>query len=146
YKAINTLDSMVGYRDARYRHLGWASARLDDLVGLVPARLTWLLIALAGGLAGERAVSALRIGWRDGRKHPSPNSAWGEAALAGALGVQLGGPATYGSVPSSKPLLGDPLRPIDPGTVRRAVQVLGVASVLAVALAWAVRVRVLGAA
>ena len=86
YKAVNTLDSMVGYRNERYRHLGWASARLDDLVGLVPARLTWLLIAAAALVRGERAGRRLRLGWRDGRKHPSPNAAWGEAAMAGCSG------------------------------------------------------------
>src|SRR2546423_15239079 len=99
---------MVGYRDERYRRLGWASARCDDLAGLIPARLTWLLISLAAGLLRERPLGSLRIGWRDGRKHPSPNAAWGEAAMAGALGVQLGGVATYHGVSSTKPRLGDP--------------------------------------
>jgi adenosylcobinamide-phosphate synthase len=136
FKAINTLDSMVGYRDARYRHLGWASARLDDLAGLIPARLTWLVIAATAALVGERAGGALRVGWRDGRKHPSPNSAWGEAAMAGALGVQLGGMATYGGVPRPKPTLGDPGAAIGPATVRRAVRLLWAAAVLATALAW----------
>ena len=140
YKAINTLDSMVGYRNARYRYLGWASARLDDLANLVPARLTWLLIALAAVLLGERFGEAFRVGWRDGRKHPSPNAGWGEAAIAGALGVQLGGPAVYGGIPSSKPLLGDPLDPIDRATVRRAVRIMHVAALHAAALAWVVRI------
>ena len=135
YKAVNTLDSMVGYRDDRYRHLGWASARLDDLLNLAPARLTWLLIALAAACVGERPWRALTIGWRDGRNHPSPNAGWGEAAMAGALGVQLGGPATYGGVPGEKPRLGDPLQPIGPQTVRRAARVLWVASAFATLLA-----------
>jgi len=146
YKAVNTLDSMVGYRDERRRHLGWASARLDDLVGLVPARLTWLLIALAALLRGERARAALRIGWRDGRKHPSPNAAWGEAAMAGALGVELGGPATYGGVPGFKPTLGDPGAAIGPATVRRAVRLMRTAAALAVSLAWGVCLWVVRAA
>ena len=136
FKAVSTLDSMVGYRDARYRHLGWASARLDDLACLVPARLTWLLLAAAAALRGERGGAALRIGWRDGRKHPSPNSAWGEAAMAGALGVRLGGPASYGGVPGVKPRLGDPGAAIGPATVRRAVRLAWVAAALATALAW----------
>jgi adenosylcobinamide-phosphate synthase len=139
YRAVNTLDAMVGYRSERYRDFGWASARLDDLAALIPARLTWLLIALAALLLGERSGTALRIGWRDGRKHPSPNAAWGEAAMAGALGVRLGGPATYGGVPSVKPFLGDPGDPIDPAAVRRAVGVLRTAAVLAIVLAWAAR-------
>ncbi|MBX6314718.1 MAG: cobalamin biosynthesis protein CobD, partial [Isosphaeraceae bacterium] len=145
YKAISTLDSMVGYRNARYRHLGWASARLDDLAGLVPARLTWLLLTLASGLRGERSWAALRIGWRDGRKHPSPNSAWGEATLAGALGVVLGGRATYGGVPSLKPRLGDLDAPIGPATVRRALALMRLAALLAALLAWVARAAVLGA-
>ncbi len=146
YKALNTLDSMVGYRDPRYLRLGWASARLDDLAGLIPARLTWLLLALAALFTGESAPAALRIGWRDGRKHPSPNAAWGEAAMAGALGVQLGGAATYRGVVSQKPRLGDPGAPIGPETVRRAVRVMTTASVIAAALAWAGRSWLLPAA
>lgn len=139
YKAVSTLDSMVGYRDPRYLWMGWASARLDDLASLLPARLTWLLIAVASLVLGERAGAALRIGWRDGRKHPSPNSAWSEAAMAGALGVQLGGPATYGGKASLKPLLGDPGDPIGPATVRRAIRLMYVAALLAVVLAWVAR-------
>jgi adenosylcobinamide-phosphate synthase len=146
YKAVSTLDSMVGYRDERYRDYGWSSARLDDLAALIPARLTWFLIALAALLRGEAAGAALRIGWRDGRKHPSPNAAWGEAAMAGALGVRLGGPATYQGVPSVKPFLGDPGEPIGPDTVRRAVALMQTAAFLAVGLAWAARVWVLRAA
>ena len=139
YKAVNTLDSMVGYRDERYRHLGWASARLDDAAGLIPARLTWLLIALAAAFRNEHAAAALRIGWRDGRKHSSPNAAWGEAAMAGALQIELGGPSTYGRLIRFKPTLGDPGAPIGPAIVRRAVGVLWVASGLAAFLAWIAR-------
>ena len=137
YKAINTLDSMVGYKNARYLHFGRASARLDDLANFVPARLTWLLIALSATLLGEDGGASLRIGWRDGRKHPSPNAGWGEAAIAGALGVQLGGPATYHGVPSHKPRLGDPIAPIERATVRRGVRIMYVAAIHAAALAWA---------
>ncbi len=139
YKAINTLDSMVGYRDERYLWLGRASARADDLANLIPARLTWLLIGLGSAVVGENAVGAFRTGWRDGRKHPSPNAAWGEAAMAGALGVQLGGAATYRGAPTEKPRLGDPGALIGPDTVRRAVRVMTVASLIAGALAWACR-------
>ncbi|MCA1686300.1 MAG: adenosylcobinamide-phosphate synthase CbiB [Planctomycetia bacterium] len=139
YKAINTLDSMVGYRGPRYGRLGWASARLDDLAGLVPARLTWLLIGVASVVTGEDALGALVTGWRDGRKHPSPNAAWGESAMAGALGVRLGGPATYQGVPGMKPTLGPAGTPIGPETVRRAVRVMTAASLTGAALAWACR-------
>jgi adenosylcobinamide-phosphate synthase len=143
YKAVNTLDSMVGYRDERYRRIGWASARLDDLAGYVPARLTWLLISLASVVARERAAGALRVGWRDGRKHPSPNAGWGEAAMAGALGVQLGGRASYRGVPSEKPRLGEPGPAIDPDTVRRSIRVMLTTALLAVALAGLARAWVL---
>lgn len=136
YKAVNTLDSMVGYRNERYLCLGWASARFDDVLNLIPARLTWLLISLGSVFVGECAGQALRIGWRDGRNHPSPNAAWGEAAMAGALGVQLGGVATYRGVPGEKPRLGDPGEPIEPQTVHRAVRVMHAASLLTVGIAW----------
>jgi adenosylcobinamide-phosphate synthase len=146
FKAVNTLDSLVGYRDERYRRLGWASARLDDLAGLLPARLTWLLISAGSLLVGERPAGALRVGWRDGRKHSSPNAAWGEAAMAGALGVQLGGEATYRGVPYEKPRLGDPGAPIDPATVRRAARVMTAAALLAAGLAWLARAWLWGRA
>jgi adenosylcobinamide-phosphate synthase len=124
FKAISTLDSMVGYRSERYRRFGWASARTDDLANLLPARLTYLLIALAALLTRGDAWGALRVGWRDGRKHPSPNSAWAEAAMAGALGLRLGGPATYHGVPSIKPHLGDPGEPLTADTVGRAIRLM----------------------
>ncbi len=143
FKAINTLDSMIGYRSTKYRDFGWASARIDDLAGLIPARSSWLLIAVSATLCGERGRSALRIGWRDGRNHPSPNSGWGEAAMAGALGVRLGGEATYRGVPSRKPFLGDPGATIDARTVKRSLRVMIVAAGLAVGLAWAVRAAIL---
>jgi adenosylcobinamide-phosphate synthase len=139
FKAVSTLDSMVGYRDEQYLRLGWASARLDDAACLVPARLTWLLVAAAAALCNESGRAAVRIGWRDGRKHQSPNAAWGEAAFAGALGVQLGGINFYHGVMNAKPLIGEPDLPIEPGTVRRAVRMMRVAALFAAALAWAVR-------
>jgi adenosylcobinamide-phosphate synthase len=131
FKAISTLDSMVGYRNERYRRFGWASARADDLANLLPARLTYLLIALAALLSRHDGRGALRIGWRDGRKHPSPNSAWAEAAMAGALGVRLGGPATYQGVPSEKPHLGEPGEPLAADTVEQAIRLMLVTAWLA---------------
>jgi adenosylcobinamide-phosphate synthase len=142
YKAINTLDSMVGYRNPRYLRFGWASARMDDLANYLPARLTYLLVCLAACLCGQQAFQALRIGWRDGRKHPSPNSAWSEAAMAGALGVRLGGPSTYGGVVSQKPHLGEPLRPLTTGTVRQAIRLMLLASWLTLVAAVGCRVLV----
>ncbi|HSV28818.1 MAG TPA: adenosylcobinamide-phosphate synthase CbiB [Candidatus Omnitrophota bacterium] len=96
YKAVNTLDSMVGYRNDKYRAFGWASARLDDWLNLIPARLAGLVIALAALFsAGARPWAALRTMVTDARHHKSPNSGWPEAAMAGALGLALGGPRKY---------------------------------------------------
>jgi adenosylcobinamide-phosphate synthase len=142
YKSINTLDSMVGYRNARYLRFGWASARTDDVANYVPARLTYLLLCLAACLSGQQGYQALRIGWRDGRKHPSPNSAWSEAAMAGALGVQLGGPSTYAGVLSQKPYLGEPLRPLTTNTVQQALSLMLLTSWLALLAAVVCRVLV----
>jgi len=90
YKAVSTLDSMVGYRNERYYRMGWASARLDDLANLIPARLTALLLVASAPLAGLSGPGAWRIWRRDRKNHPSPNSGHPEAATAGALGVRLG--------------------------------------------------------
>ncbi len=109
YKAINTLDSMVGYRNERYLYLGWASARLDDIANYLPARITGILIAAASGIV-SRSPEGLRTSFmtmlRDGRKHPSPNSGIPESAMAGAVGITMGGASSYGGVPVEKPVLG----------------------------------------
>lgn len=141
YKAINTLDSMVGYKNERYINFGWASARLDDIANFVPARVTGIVIVIAAFVLSALAHTvrngpkldcnahpfnqnelnalncnpvsgrdALRIMIRDGGKHASPNSGIPEAAMAGALGVKLGGPSTYGGVVSEKPFIGDERR------------------------------------
>ncbi|MFD2175749.1 adenosylcobinamide-phosphate synthase CbiB [Rhodobacter lacus] len=102
YKAINTLDSMIGHRSARYERFGWASARVDDLVNLIPARLTGLLFGLA---AGAKAREALAVMVRDARAHRSPNAGWPEAALAGGLGIRLSGPRIYGDRVATEPWL-----------------------------------------
>jgi adenosylcobinamide-phosphate synthase len=135
YKAINTLDSMVGYKNARYRRFGTASARTDDLANYLPARLTWLLLSVAAGWVGGNMRQAFRIGWRDGRKHPSPNSAWSEAAMAGALGVQLGGCSTYQGVASEKPLLGDPGGPLTLAKAEQSIRMMLMAAWLALLFA-----------
>jgi adenosylcobinamide-phosphate synthase len=124
YKAINTLDSMVGYRNERYLRFGWAAARLDDLANFIPARLTLLLMPLAAGLLGSAGRQALKVGWREGRKHPSPNAGFAEAAMAGALRVQLGGPSTYRGVLSDKPRLGEPIEELGVEKVRQAIRIM----------------------
>ncbi len=100
YKAVNTADSLIGHREPRWRSFGWASARFDDLLNLVPARLAGVLIALVG-------QGGWRIMLRDAGKHASPNAGWPEAAIAGALGVRLGGPAWYDGALSERPVLGE---------------------------------------
>jgi adenosylcobinamide-phosphate synthase len=134
FKAISTLDSMVGYRNEKYRYFGWASARADDLANWLPARLTWLLLSVAAFLSGHSGRRAFRIGWRDGRKHPSPNAAWAEAAMAGALGVQLGGLSHYQGVSSAKPLLGDPGPALTGQHVRQAILVMQMTAWLSLGL------------
>jgi len=106
YKAVNTGDSMIGYRDARYADFGWAAARLDDLANWVPARLTALFLIAAAALLGQSCTGAWRTARRDARHHDSPNAGWPEAAVAGALGVALGGPATYHGAVRMRAVLG----------------------------------------
>jgi len=118
HRAVNTLDAMVGYRSDRYRRFGWASARCDDLVNWLPARVT----ALAVVLARPDRAAAVRRAVRDGaRRHPSPNAGLAEAAFAGALGVRLGGTTTYGGVSEERPVLGHGRPPVR-ADVARAVQ------------------------
>ncbi|HEY2698743.1 MAG TPA: cobalamin biosynthesis protein [Pseudonocardiaceae bacterium] len=106
YRAINTLDAMVGYRSPRYRRFGWAAARLDDAANLIPARVTAALAALLAPVVGGSSVAAVRVIRRDGRAHPSPNAGRCEAAFAGALGIRLGGANRYGGEPERRPCLG----------------------------------------
>ncbi|MEJ2183753.1 MAG: adenosylcobinamide-phosphate synthase CbiB [Nitrospirota bacterium] len=136
YKAVNTLDSMVGYRNERYGELGWAAARLDDLANYVPARLTGLLlVAAAALLPGGRAGRALATFLRDGRAHKSPNSGMPEAAMAGALGVRLGGPSTYGGLLVEKPFIGGEMGGDYHAQWRRAAALTVGLSLLGLALA-----------
>ncbi|GAA1836894.1 cobalamin biosynthesis protein [Pseudonocardia ailaonensis] len=119
YRAVNTLDAMVGYRSARYENFGWAAARLDDLVNLVPARLAALLTAVAAPLVGGSPRAAVRAWKRDAASHPSPNAGPVEAAAAGALGIRLGGPTEYEYGIEDRPSLGSGSVPA-PADLRRA--------------------------
>ena len=107
YKAVNTLDSMIGYRSTRYQDVGWASACLDDLVNWIPARLTAVAISVAASWRLGRGKASWRICWRDAGRHLSPNSGWPEAAMAGALVVQLGGVNQYEGLIEERATLGD---------------------------------------
>jgi len=136
YRAVNTLDAMVGYRSPRYRSFGWAAARLDDLANLVPARLAALLTAAAAPLVGGRAGSALRAWRRDARGHPSPNAGPVEAAAAGALGVRLGGRTEYAHGTEERPSLGDGPAPgtADLHRAARLSRAVGLSAALVAAL------------
>jgi adenosylcobinamide-phosphate synthase len=132
YKAVNTADSMIGYRTARHGDFGRAAARLDDLVNWVPARLTALFLVLAAALSGDSPRRAWRTARADARRHASPNAGWPEAAAAGALGVALGGPASYGGVRRWRPTLGGSGGVPGAAHVARAARMVRVAGVLAV--------------
>ena len=117
YKAINTMDSMIGHRSQRYEDFGKVAARLDDLVNLLPARLTGLLFALASGRPG-RAVATMR---RDARQHRSPNAGWPEAAMAGALNLRLSGPRIYGDTIADEPYVNAGAPDPEPDDMRRGL-------------------------
>ncbi|MDB5702604.1 MAG: cobD [Sphingomonadales bacterium] len=116
YKAINTADSMIGHREARWRAFGWAAARTDDWLNLIPARIGAGLICLCGG-------GGWRVMWRDARKHASPNAGWPEAAMAGTLGVRLAGPIAYDGNVADKPWIGEGRDRAGPVDIRRSLTV-----------------------
>lgn len=134
HRVVNTLDAMIGYRNQRYRHFGWAAARLDDVVNLVPARLTGVLFcALAKCVGGHprRAWTTMR---RDCQQHPSPNGGWCEAAVAGALGRRLGGRNDYGGQVEDRPVMGDGCWP-QVGDIAPAVRLTRLVGIAAAGLA-----------
>ena len=136
YRAANTLDAMVGHRSERYREFGWAAARLDDLVNWPAARLSAGLAVLCAPLVGGSPRRAWKVMRRDGAKHPSPNAGRVEAAFAGALGVRLGGPLSYGGVAELRPHMGDG-EPPTVADVRRATRLsvaVGVSALIACAV------------
>ncbi len=139
YKAINTMDSMLGYKNKQYLYFGRAAAKLDDLANYIPSRLAGLLWCAAAALTGNSAKGAWKIWRRDRRNHASPNSAQTESACAGALGVQLAGPAFYFGEYYAKPTIGDAVRPIEPEDIRRADRMMYVESVIALAAGLAIR-------
>jgi len=134
YRAINTLDAMIGYRSPRYARFGWAAARLDDLANYVPARFTAALVVVCSALVGGSPTGALRAWRRDAARHPSPNAGVVEAAFAGALGVRLGGPTRYLHGLEIRPALGDGSPPQVPD-LRRAVTLSRLVQTAATALA-----------
>lgn len=139
YKAANTMDSMIGYKNEKYMRFGTFAARLDDVLNFIPSRLTALLMIAAAYVCGLDGRQAWRIWRRDRRNHASPNSAQTEAVCAGALGVQLAGDAWYFGQLHRKPTIGDDLRPVEPEDIRRANRLMYVSTGLMLLLAVAVR-------
>ena len=137
YRAANTLDAMVGHRSERYARFGWAAARLDDLLNWLPARLSAALAALCAPVVGGSPRATWRAVRRDGGAHPSPNAGQVEAAFAGALGVRLGGPLSYGGVEELRPHMGDGRTPTaaDVRLAARLSQAIGIAAALTCAAA-----------
>lgn len=142
YKAVNTLDSMVGYKNERYIDFGCASARLDDAVNWIPSRLSALLMIAVCPIVGLDARGAARIWRRDRRRHASPNAAQTESACAGALGLRLAGPAVYFGKLVEKPTIGDVSREIEWGDIARATRLMLAASVCALVVFGAARAAV----
>lgn len=138
YRAVNTLDSMVGYKNEKYRYIGWASARLDDLANWIPARLTAGLLIMAAAMMSLQWKKAIKMVRRDARKHPSPNSGFPESAVAGALGIRLGGENSYQGVLSFRAYMGDPDRPLEAEDIRVTNRLLLGVSILFTILGTAV--------
>lgn len=143
YKAVNTMDSMIGYKNDRYLFFGRAAAKLDDAANYLPARGAALLLIAAAALTGQNAGNALTVWKRDRRNHASPNSAQTESAMAGALGVQLAGPAFYFGKLYEKPFIGDALRKTEPRDILRANRMLYTAGFLCFGLLTVIRGSIL---
>jgi adenosylcobinamide-phosphate synthase len=134
FKAVSTLDSMIGHKDERYLYFGWCAAKIDDIANFIPARITGVLIPMAALFCGKDFVGSFRICLRDGKKQDSPNSAVSEAAMAGALGVRLGGTCSYSGRIVEHPYLGDERWPISASLIKEAITISMVTSLLMLAL------------
>jgi adenosylcobinamide-phosphate synthase len=130
YKAVNTMDSMIAYKNARYVDFGRYAAKLDDFCNFVPSRVCAAFMIAAAGLCGFDMKNAHKIWKRDRRSHASPNAAQTESAMAGALNVRLAGPATYGGVFHDKPYIGDDSRPLEPRDILRSHKILNATTLL----------------
>ncbi|MFH1305997.1 MAG: adenosylcobinamide-phosphate synthase CbiB [Candidatus Omnitrophota bacterium] len=132
YKSINTLDSMVGYRNEKYLHFGWFSAKLDDIANFIPARLSGILIAVSAAFCGRRPIAAFKTMFSDSGRHLSPNSGVSEAAMAGALGIRLGGVSFYGGNAVQRPYIGKQERDSGPSFINEALVISFTVSLLMV--------------
>lgn len=131
YKAVNTLDSMVGYKTKKYRQIGFVSAKMDDLLNLIPARLTWFYLLVASHILQLDVKKAIHIGVRDCYQHASPNSGFPESVVAGALGIQLGGSHVYHGELIEKPTIGDKDKEVEPAHILTTIYLLYISSFLA---------------
>ena len=138
YRAVNTMDSMVGYKNNMYIDFGWAAARFDDIANYMPARISALLIPLSALICGKDCPGSLKIALRDGKKNPSPNSGIPEAAVAGALGIRLGGVNYYSGVPSHKPFIGDGSLELSNRHIKEANCLMLITSVFMVLICYAI--------
>ena len=132
YKAINTLDSIVGYKNDKYYYLGFASAKIDDIANFIPARIGVVLLSIGSLFAGFKFKNALKIGIRDRKNHKSPNCAFSEGAVAGALGIQLGGTNIYFGKEVYKPTIGDKNREIEIEDIVRTNKIMYVSSIISI--------------
>lgn len=133
YKAINTLDSMIGHKNIYYREIGWFSAKLDDIFNYIPARISGIIIPIASYILRKGFLNSLKTVVADGGKNPSPNSGVPEAAFAGALRVQLGGLNYYGGMPVHKPYIGQPYNTLRRKHIKEAVELMYVSSAVMMA-------------
>ena len=130
YRAANTMDSMLGYKNERYLYFGRAAARLDDVLNYIPARITFLLFVISSFFLGLDAKNAWQIGLRDAKKHPSPNGGYAEGPTAGALHVRLGGWNYYEGKPEFREYMGDPDRPLEGADILRSLKLMYAATIL----------------
>ena len=136
YRAINTCDSMVGYKNDKYSEFGWASARMDDVANWIPSRLTGFIMLWANRPQKTKVKKTWNILFRDAKKHPSPNSGWCEAAAAAILGVQLGGVNTYKGIVSNRALMGDPLYHLERNDIIKMNLILSRTTFLFLLILW----------
>jgi adenosylcobinamide-phosphate synthase len=143
YRAVNTLDSMVGYKNEKYSDFGLVAARVDDVFNYIPARVTGLLLIAAAAILGLDFRGAVKYIRRDAAKHPSPNSGIGEAGVAGALGIRLGGLNHYGGVPSRRAHMGDSKNELEPVHISQTIKLMYVVTFLFVIIATGLAVLIL---
>jgi adenosylcobinamide-phosphate synthase len=140
YKAVNTLDSMLGYKSERYLYFGWFPARLDDLANLIPARLTASIMVVSSFILGFDWRSSLKVVIRDGRAHPSPNAGLPEAAVAGAVGMRLGGVSLYNEKPVAKPVIGSGLAGFMPNALASTIRIMHLTGLIMVGVVFFVSI------